>query len=132
MAVTGCGEQRMSKQILSVSSAYNQPTVITNTKANTNTNTKTKTNTNTKANTNVNTTTHKDTISALAITIQLPETTKNYALQNISKQQLGNLKTNDELMRNKTTQKTLSKRRLRLKHWKNKTRWLCGTCFHVD
>ena len=104
MAVTGCGEQRMSKQILSVSSAYNQPTVITNTKANTNTNTKTNTNTNTntKANTNVNTTTHKDTISALAITIQLPETTKN-----ISKQQLGNLKTTNKLMRNKITKKFL-------------------------
>ena len=63
MAVTGCGEQRMSKQILSVSSAYNQPTVITNTKANTNTNTKTNTNTNTNTNTHVNTTTHIDSIS---------------------------------------------------------------------
>ena len=52
MAVTGCGEQRMLKQILSVSSAYNQPTVTTNTNTNTNTNTSTKQNTHKNTNTN--------------------------------------------------------------------------------
>ena len=52
MAVTGCGEERMLKQILSVSTALpitNQPP------SNTNTNTNTSTNTNTNTSTNTNT-----------------------------------------------------------------------------